>query len=204
MGSPRPPLNPFLPSAKSDVLRREQKRTQNFKMEELPGPLITDQQNFSVETKQEPDYVSTATNIFCARGMFFSSSSVLWCFSPPAGDKMFWLAVLTVGKRAWQRAGTMAMWLTWVRRLFGHKASACRVYREPTNDGLAYVSACWKPSCYFNLLFGQRSEHTPGTGFDWLLWLVTGVLGLQDKPFGYSAELFEFALSHPLCIVPEF
>ncbi|KAK5889094.1 hypothetical protein CesoFtcFv8_015126 [Champsocephalus esox] len=25
-------------------------------MEELPGPLITDQQNFSLETKQEPNY----------------------------------------------------------------------------------------------------------------------------------------------------
>lgn len=72
MGSPRPPLNPFLPSAKSDVLRREQKRTQSFKMEELPGPLITDQQNFSVETKQEPDYVSTATNIFCVLEECFS------------------------------------------------------------------------------------------------------------------------------------
>lgn len=74
-------------------------------MEELPGPLITDQQNFSVETKQEPDYVSTATNIFCAGGMFFSSSSVLWCFSPPAGDKMFWLAVLTVGMNGMAASG---------------------------------------------------------------------------------------------------
>lgn len=72
-------------------------------------------------------------------------------------------------RMAWQRAGTMAMWLTWVRRLFGHKASACRVHWEPTNDGLAYVSACWKPCCYFDLLFGQRSEHTLGKGFDWLL-----------------------------------
>lgn len=31
-------------------------------MEELPGPVITDQQDFYVETKQEPDYVSTTTN----------------------------------------------------------------------------------------------------------------------------------------------
>ncbi|XP_011614426.1 insulin-like growth factor-binding protein 3 isoform X2 [Takifugu rubripes] len=51
--TPRPtaPVNEL-----PDVLRREQKRIQSFKMEELPGPLITDQQNFSVETKQEPDY----------------------------------------------------------------------------------------------------------------------------------------------------
>ncbi|XP_033507169.1 insulin-like growth factor-binding protein 3 isoform X3 [Epinephelus lanceolatus] len=57
MGPPRPPLHPYFPSAKSEVLRREQqKRTQSFKMEELPGPLITDQQNFSLETKQEPEY----------------------------------------------------------------------------------------------------------------------------------------------------
>ncbi|TNN37699.1 Insulin-like growth factor-binding protein 3 [Liparis tanakae] len=56
-GPLRPPLHPFFPSAKSEVLRREQqKRTQSFKMEALPGPLITDQQNFSLETKQEPEY----------------------------------------------------------------------------------------------------------------------------------------------------
>lgn len=103
MGPVRPPLHPFLPSAKSEVLRREQqKRTQSFKMEELPGPLITDQQNFSLEIKQEPEYVSTTTNIFLSsehtEGMFFSSSSVFWCFSLPAGDEMFWVAVLTVGR----------------------------------------------------------------------------------------------------------
>ncbi|XP_029970655.1 insulin-like growth factor-binding protein 3 [Salarias fasciatus] len=51
-----PPLQ-FFPSIKSDILRRDhQKRTQSFKMEDLPGPLITDQQNFSLETKQEPEY----------------------------------------------------------------------------------------------------------------------------------------------------
>ncbi len=102
-GPLRPPLHPFFPSAKSEVLRREQqKRTQSFKMEELPGPLITDQQNFSLETKQEPEYVSTTTNIFLSSertgGMFFSSSSVFWCFSAPAGDEMFWVAVLMVGR----------------------------------------------------------------------------------------------------------
>ena len=63
-GPLKPPLPPFLSSPKSEVLRREQqKRTQSFKMEGLPGPLITDQQNFSLESKQEPEYVST-TNIF--------------------------------------------------------------------------------------------------------------------------------------------
>ena len=78
MGPPRPPLLPFFPSAKSEVLRREQqKRTQSFKMEELPGPLITDQQNFSLETKQEPEYVSTTTNIF-----LLSRAKLELCFSP--------------------------------------------------------------------------------------------------------------------------
>lgn len=110
-GPLRPPLHPFFPSAKSEVLRREQqKRTQSFKMEELPGPLITDQQNFSLETKQEPEYVSTTTNIFLSSehtgGMFFSSSSVFWCFSPPAGDEMFWVAVvLMVGRHREQQNG---------------------------------------------------------------------------------------------------
>ncbi|XP_026169571.1 insulin-like growth factor-binding protein 3 [Mastacembelus armatus] len=57
MGPLRPPLHPLVSSAKSEVLRREkQKKTQSFKMEQLPGPLITDQQNFSLETKQEPEY----------------------------------------------------------------------------------------------------------------------------------------------------
>lgn len=88
MGPLRPPLNPFFPPAKSEVLRREQqKRTQNFKMEELPGLLIIDQQNFSVETKQEPDYVSTTTNFFSAftaywRNVFLLFLYVLVFFSP--------------------------------------------------------------------------------------------------------------------------
>ncbi|KAK2822456.1 hypothetical protein Q5P01_022521 [Channa striata] len=56
-GPLRPPLHPLIPSAKSDVLRREQqKRSQSFKIEEILGPLITDQQNFSLETKQESEY----------------------------------------------------------------------------------------------------------------------------------------------------
>ncbi|XP_037837998.1 insulin-like growth factor-binding protein 3 isoform X2 [Kryptolebias marmoratus] len=56
-GPLRPPHHPSFSSAKSDVLRREpQKKTQSFKMEDLPGPLITDQQNFALETKQEPEY----------------------------------------------------------------------------------------------------------------------------------------------------
>lgn len=104
LGPLRPPLHPLFPSAKSDVLRREQqKNTQSFKMEELPGPLIADQQNFSLETKQEPEYVSTTTIIFVSSvhtgRMFFSSSSVFWCVPPPpAGDEMFWVAVLSVGR----------------------------------------------------------------------------------------------------------
>lgn len=103
LGPLRPPLHLLFPSAKSEILRRDQhKKTRSFKMEELPGPLITDQQNFSLETKQEPEYVSTTTNIFVSSvhtgGMFFRSSSVFWCFSPPAGDEMFWVAVLTVGR----------------------------------------------------------------------------------------------------------
>ncbi|XP_061776259.1 insulin-like growth factor-binding protein 3 [Nerophis ophidion] len=52
----RPPLHPFLHSAKAEILRREQqKRTRSFKME-VPGPLMTDQQNFSLEIKPEPEY----------------------------------------------------------------------------------------------------------------------------------------------------
>lgn len=70
-------------------------------MEDLPGPLIIDQQN-SLETKQEPEYVSTTTDIFLSSehtgGMFFSSSSVFWCFSPPAGDEMLLVAALTLGR----------------------------------------------------------------------------------------------------------
>lgn len=104
MGPLRPPLHPFFPSAKSAVIlrREQQKRTQSFKMEELPGPLITDQQNFSLETKQEPEYVSTTTNIFLPSEhtgvMFFPSSSEFWCFSPRAGDEMCWVAVPTAGR----------------------------------------------------------------------------------------------------------
>ncbi|XP_034039174.1 insulin-like growth factor-binding protein 3 [Thalassophryne amazonica] len=59
-GTRRPvrlPPHPFIPLAKAEVLRREQqKRTQTFKMEKVSGALITEQQNFSLETKQEPDY----------------------------------------------------------------------------------------------------------------------------------------------------
>lgn len=99
VGPFKPPLHPFIPP---DILRREQqRRNQFFKTGELPGPLVTDQQN-SLETKREPEYVSTTTNIFLSSehtgGMFFSSSSVLWCFFPPAGDEMLWVAVLTFGR----------------------------------------------------------------------------------------------------------
>ncbi|XP_063317736.1 insulin-like growth factor-binding protein 3 isoform X1 [Pelmatolapia mariae] len=53
IGPFKPPLHPFIPP---DILRREQqRRTQFFKTGELPGPLVTDQQN-SLETKREPEY----------------------------------------------------------------------------------------------------------------------------------------------------
>uniref|UniRef100_A0A3Q3DNU9 Insulin-like growth factor-binding protein 3 n=1 Tax=Hippocampus comes TaxID=109280 RepID=A0A3Q3DNU9_HIPCM len=56
-GPVRPALNPFPPSAKAEILRREQqKRIKSFKMEDVPGPLLTDQQNFSLEIKPEPEY----------------------------------------------------------------------------------------------------------------------------------------------------
>uniref|UniRef100_A0A8C6V092 Insulin-like growth factor-binding protein 3 n=1 Tax=Neogobius melanostomus TaxID=47308 RepID=A0A8C6V092_9GOBI len=52
-----PQLHPYVPSAKSEMLRQEQhKRMQSFKLEVVPGPLITDQQNFSLETKLQPEY----------------------------------------------------------------------------------------------------------------------------------------------------
>ncbi|KAJ0011581.1 hypothetical protein NQD34_012556 [Periophthalmus magnuspinnatus] len=51
-----PQLHPFFSSAKSEMLRQEQhKRTQSFKLEVVTG-LITDQQNFSLESKQPPEY----------------------------------------------------------------------------------------------------------------------------------------------------
>ncbi|XP_051943817.1 insulin-like growth factor-binding protein 3 [Hippocampus zosterae] len=56
-GPVKPALNPFPPSAKAEILRREQqKRIKSFKMEDVPGPLLTDQQNFSLEIKPEPEY----------------------------------------------------------------------------------------------------------------------------------------------------
>ncbi|KAM6948439.1 insulin-like growth factor-binding protein 3 [Aplochiton taeniatus] len=57
VGPPRISSHPFfLHPSKAEVLRREQqKRAQSFKMEALPG-IGTDQQNFSLETKQEPEY----------------------------------------------------------------------------------------------------------------------------------------------------
>lgn len=55
---PGPPQQPPLfHLTKDEILRRVQlKRAQSFKMEELPGALNTEQQSFSVETKQEPEY----------------------------------------------------------------------------------------------------------------------------------------------------
>ncbi|XP_007559415.1 insulin-like growth factor-binding protein 3 [Poecilia formosa] len=54
---PRPSLHPILSSAKSNAIRwDQQKATQIFKIEDLSGPVITDQLNISLETKQEPEY----------------------------------------------------------------------------------------------------------------------------------------------------
>ncbi|KAM3605067.1 uncharacterized protein V6R79_020083 [Siganus canaliculatus] len=78
-GPLRPLPHPFIPSAKSEILRREQqKKSQSFKMEELLGPLITDQQNFSLETKQEPDYVSTTANIFSVFRVYWRNVFLLF------------------------------------------------------------------------------------------------------------------------------
>ncbi|KAK6302728.1 hypothetical protein J4Q44_G00270830 [Coregonus suidteri] len=60
----RPPVDSRLPHhpsllhpVKAEVIRREQlKRAQSYKMEEIPGALSTDQQNFSLESKQDPEY----------------------------------------------------------------------------------------------------------------------------------------------------
>ncbi|XP_048108125.1 insulin-like growth factor-binding protein 3 isoform X1 [Alosa alosa] len=69
--SPQPPLAslPHLPlpprqqhplyhsHAKAEVIRREHaKKTQSFKMEDMPIGPNTDQQNFSLETKPEPEF----------------------------------------------------------------------------------------------------------------------------------------------------
>uniref|UniRef100_A0A4W5MGV8 Insulin-like growth factor-binding protein 3 n=1 Tax=Hucho hucho TaxID=62062 RepID=A0A4W5MGV8_9TELE len=58
VGSPRLPHHPpLLHPVKAEVIRREQlKRAQSYKMEEVPGALSTDQQNFSLESKQDPEY----------------------------------------------------------------------------------------------------------------------------------------------------
>ncbi|XP_038819620.1 insulin-like growth factor-binding protein 3 [Salvelinus namaycush] len=58
VGSPRIPHHPpLLHPVKAEVIRREQlKRAQSYKMEEVPGALSTDQQNFSLESKQDPEY----------------------------------------------------------------------------------------------------------------------------------------------------
>ncbi|CDQ68117.1 insulin-like growth factor-binding protein 3 [Oncorhynchus mykiss] len=61
----RPPVGPprlphhtsLLHPVKAVVIHREQlKRARSYKMEELPGAHSTDQQNFSLESKQEPEY----------------------------------------------------------------------------------------------------------------------------------------------------
>lgn len=96
VGPPRLPHHPsLLHPVKAVVIHREQlKRARSYKMEELPGAHSTDQQNFSLESKQEPEYVSTRSTVFLSLGtvfqkMFSSSSFFALCFgvfllpSPP-------------------------------------------------------------------------------------------------------------------------
>uniref|UniRef100_A0AAZ3SMT8 IGFBP N-terminal domain-containing protein n=1 Tax=Oncorhynchus tshawytscha TaxID=74940 RepID=A0AAZ3SMT8_ONCTS len=118
VGPPRLPHHPsLLHPVKAVVIHREQlKRARSYKMEELPGAHSTDQQNFSLESKQEPEYVSTRSTVLLSLGtvfqkMFSSSSffalgfgvfllpsppplsllpifSVFWCFSPPFSSSL--------------------------------------------------------------------------------------------------------------------
>lgn len=210
-GPLRPPLHLLFPSAKSEVLGRDQKKkTQSFKMEDLPGPLITDQQNFSLETKQEPEYVSTTTNVFVSSmhtgGMFSSSPTVFWCFFSPCG----WWNVLGSDADSWQAS--------WAGERHGServrwpcgwpRSGGCLATRRPragcTESQRMMDWPMWvpvgKPSCYFDLLFGQRSEHTLVMGFDWLLWLVTGVFGFEEKPF-LASSLSSLNSLYPLSFV---
>lgn len=103
---PRPSLHPILSSAKSNAIRRDQqKATRICKVEDLSGPVITDQLNISLETKQEPEYVSIA-NIFLTSehsgGMFFFSPLCFGVFSPRCG----WWNVLDSSADGWQGSGT--------------------------------------------------------------------------------------------------
>uniref|UniRef100_A0A673Z510 Insulin like growth factor binding protein 3 n=1 Tax=Salmo trutta TaxID=8032 RepID=A0A673Z510_SALTR len=90
VGYPRIPHHPpLLHPVKAEVIRREQlKRAQSYKMEEVPGALSTDQQNFSLEAKQDPEYVSARSTVFLSRNILlgnvlplFLLCSVL-CFHP--------------------------------------------------------------------------------------------------------------------------
>lgn len=86
---PRPSLHPILSSAKSNAIRwDQQKATKIFNTEDVQGQVITDQLNISLETKQEPEYVSTA-NIFPtsehSEGMFFSAPFCFGVFPPRCG-----------------------------------------------------------------------------------------------------------------------
>eukprot|EP00063_Salmo_salar_P071576 XP_014046411.1 PREDICTED: insulin-like growth factor binding protein 3 paralog B2 isoform X1 [Salmo salar] len=87
VGPPRIPHHPpLLHPVKAEVIRREQlKRAQSYKMEEVPGALSTDQQNFSLEAKQDPEYCF---------GVFLH---------PSAGDNV--LVMLTAGGGALVVAG---------------------------------------------------------------------------------------------------
>ncbi|XP_072297670.1 insulin-like growth factor-binding protein 3 isoform X1 [Eucyclogobius newberryi] len=93
-----PQLHPFFSSAKSEMLRQEQhKRMQSFKLEGVQGPLITDQQNFSLESKQQPE-VPVA-----GRSRAFSAASRLQTISTPEVS-----AYQTVTRRASIRKSSAA------------------------------------------------------------------------------------------------
>lgn len=90
VGPPRIPHHPpLLHPVKAEVIRREQlKRAQSYKMEEVPGALSTDQQNFSLEAKQDPEYVSARSTVFVSRNILLGNVLLLFllcsvlCFHP--------------------------------------------------------------------------------------------------------------------------
>lgn len=144
---------------------------------------------------------------FCAhwRNVFLLFHCVLVFFSPCG-----WWNVLGSGADGWQ-ASQAAEWhgservpwpCGWPR------SGGCLATRRPragcTQSQWMMDWPMWapvgKPSCYFDLLFGQRSEHTLVMSFDWLLWLVTRVLGLEQKPSGFVFEVPEITSSPILCV----
>lgn len=97
---------------------------------------------------------------------------------------------LWASRMAWQQAGAIALRLTWVRRLFGHKASACRLYWEPANDGLAYVSACWEALLLFwSSLWPKKWAHCSNG-----LWLAVLISDLSTWTWGQAFWLCLWAV----------